>query len=242
MRRRRGGMSTFTVGLIALVVTLIAVYLGFTKSIPFRSHYEVKAAFKSVNNLKPASPVRIAGVEVGKVSKVERARKGDNGVLVTMRIQDKGRPLHDDATFRVRPRIFLEGNFFVDIQPGTAGDEVEKNHVFPATQTRTPVQFDQVLTALQSDTREDLKILLREYAAGLKGRGAKGFNRSIDYWKPAYRDSAIVSEAMLGEKEHDLSGYVNRAGVVAGALDRNPQRLKDFITYFRRTAGAFARE
>jgi len=242
MRRRRGGISTFTVGMVALVVTLIAVYLGFTKSIPFRSHYEVKAAFKSVNNLKPASPVRIAGVEVGKVKKVERRRKGDNGVLVTMQIQDKGRPLHEDATFRVRPRIFLEGNFFVDIQPGTAGDEVEKNHVFPATQTRTPVQFDQVLTALQSDTREDLKILLREYAAGLKGRGAKGFNRSIDYWKPAYRDSAIVSEAMLGEHEHDLSGYVDRAGVVAGALDRNRQRLKDFVTYFRRTAGAFARE
>ena len=45
MRKRRGGMSTVTVGLLALVVTIVGVYLGFTKSIPFRSHYEVKAAF-----------------------------------------------------------------------------------------------------------------------------------------------------------------------------------------------------
>ena len=42
------------------------------ESIPFRSHYEVKAAFKSANNLRNGSPVRIAGVEVGKVTKVER--------------------------------------------------------------------------------------------------------------------------------------------------------------------------
>src|SRR5215210_2284044 len=242
MRRRVKGMSTFTVGLIALVVTAIVVYLGFTKSIPFRSHYEVKAAFKSANNLKPASPVRIAGVEVGKVTKIERDSKGAEGALVTMEIKDNGRPLHRDASFKVRPRIFLEGNFFVDVTPGTSGKEVAKNHIFPVNQTATPVQFDQLLTALQTDTREDLKLLLREYAAGLKGRGAKGFNASIKYWKPAYRDSAIVSEAMLGEREHDLSGYIDRAGVVAGALDRNRQQLKDLVTNFRQTAGAFARE
>src|SRR5215210_6508253 len=107
-RRRRSGVSTFTVGLVALIVIAVGTYLGFTKSIPFRSHYEVKAAFKSANNLRNASPVRIAGVEVGKVTKIERARKGDNGALVTMQIQDKGRPLHEDATFKIRPRIFLE--------------------------------------------------------------------------------------------------------------------------------------
>src|SRR5215210_2419173 len=242
MRRGSKGISNFSVGMIALVLTAIAVYLGFTKSIPFRSHYEVKAAFKSANNLKPASPVRVAGVEVGKVTKIERKTKGADGALVTMQIQDKGRPLHEDATFKIRPRIFLEGNFFVDVTPGSSGGEVAKNHVFPVNQTTTPVQFDQLLTALQTDTREDLKVLLREYAAGLRGRGARGFRRSLKYWKPAYRDSAIVSEAMLGEREHDLSGYIDRAGVVAGALDRNRQQLKDLVTNFRQTAGAFARE
>ena len=242
MRKRRGGMSPLTVGLVALVVTLIGVYLGFTKTIPFRHHYTVKAAFASANNLRKASPVRIAGVEVGKVTSIERAHKGDKGAIVTMEIQDKGRPLHPDAQFKIRPRIFLEGNFFVDVTPGTSGKEVADGHVFPVNQTATPVQLDQVLTALQSDTREELKTTLREYAAGLKGKGAKGFNASIKYWKPAYRDSAIVSEALLGEKEHDLSGYVDSGGVVAGAIDRHRESLKNLITNFRITAGAFARE
>jgi phospholipid/cholesterol/gamma-HCH transport system substrate-binding protein len=241
-RRRRNGISTVTVGLVALVVTVIAVYLGFTKSIPFRPHYEIKAAFKSANNIRKASPVRIAGVEVGKVVSVTRASKGANGTIVTMRINDNGRPLHPDAQFKIRPRIFLEGNFFVDVSPGTAGKEVANGHLFPVNQTATPVQLDQILTALQTDSREDLKTLLREYAAGLKGRGAKGFNASIKYWKPAYRDSAIVSEALLGEKEHDLSGYIDSGGAVADALDRNPEQLKALITNFRQTAGAFARE
>src|SRR3954470_22595053 len=157
MRRRRGGMSTFTVGMIALVVTLVGVYLGFTKSIPFRHHYTVTAAFKSANNLRKASPVRIAGVEVGKVTKIKRAHAGDNGALVTMQIQDKGRPLHSDAQFKIRPRIFLEGNFFIDVTPGTSSKEVADGHVFPVNQTATPVQLDQVLTALQTDTRKALK-------------------------------------------------------------------------------------
>src|SRR3954454_25317988 len=103
-RRRSPGMSTFTIGMIALVVTTIAVYLGFTKSIPFMSHYEVKAAFKSANNLRKAAPVRIAGVEVGKVTKIERARKGDNGALVIMEILDKERPLPPDPVFKIRLR------------------------------------------------------------------------------------------------------------------------------------------
>src|SRR5829696_3129625 len=242
MRKRRGGMSALTVGILALIVTIVGVYLGFTKSIPFRSHYEVKAAFKSANNIRKASPVRIAGVEVGKVTKIERGHAGDEGTVITMRIQDKGRPLHPDAHFKIRPRIFLEGNFFVDVTPGTSSREVDDGHTFPVQQTDTPVQLDQVLTALQSDTREDLKTLLREYAAGLRGKGADGFDASIKYWKPAYRDSAIVSEAMLGQREHDLSGYIDRMGVVSGALDRNREQLKDLVTNFRVTAGAFARE
>ena len=38
---------------------------------------------------------------------------------MTMRIDDKGQPIHKDATATIRPRIFLEGNFFVDLHPGT---------------------------------------------------------------------------------------------------------------------------
>jgi ABC-type transporter Mla subunit MlaD len=160
-----------------------------------------------------------------------------------MRIADKGRPIHTDATAKIRPRIFLEGNFFVDMTAGTpSAPELDDGGTIPVQQTATPVQLDEVVTALQSDTRDDLKILLREYGKALDGAGAKGFNHAIPYFEPAYRDSAIVNEAALGETGHDLSGYIDKAGATAAALDRNRIQLKSLVSDFNTTAGAFARE
>ena len=242
-RAHRPGMSYFTVGMLALVVTSVAVYLGFSKAIPFRSHFEVKGVFATSNNLTPGSAVRIAGVNVGKVTGVEHASDGGPETIVTMRINKSGRPLHKDTRLSIRPRIFLEGNFFVDVSPGTpSAPELGDGDVIPVNQTHAPVQLDQILTALQTDTREDLKTLLREYSKALDGKGADGFNKSLPYWEPAYRDSSIVADASLGLLEHDLSEYVKESAVVASALDRNPEQLKSLITDFFLTARAFARE
>jgi phospholipid/cholesterol/gamma-HCH transport system substrate-binding protein len=232
-------VKNVTIGLVALGVIVVAVALAWTKELPLQSHYEIKAAFETSNNIRPGSPVRIAGVEVGKVTGVERA--GAEGAIVTMRIEDNGRPVRADATAKIRPRIFLEGNFFVDLTAGSpSADELDDGATLPVQQTATPVQLDEVLTALQSDTREDLKVLLREYGRALEGDGARGFNRSLQYWEPAYRDTAIVTEAMLGETGHDLSGYIEHAGATAEALDRNREQLKSLITDFHTTARAFA--
>ncbi len=231
--------SDTTIGLVALAVLTVAVLLAWTKALPFQPHYEIKAAFETSNSIRPGSPVRIAGVEVGKVTSVQGA--GRDGAILTMRIDDNGRPVRADATAKIRPRIFLEGNFFVDLTAGSpSAPELDDGATLPVQQTATPVQLDEVLTALQSDTREDLKILLREYGTALEGDGARGFNRSLPYWEPAYRDSAITAEAMLGETGHDLSGYVKNAGATAKALDRNRERLKSLITDFHTTAAAFA--
>ena len=219
---------------------MIVTYLGFTKAIPFRHHYEIKAVFKTSNNLRPNSFVRIAGVNVGKVTDVQHLRKGEPQAIVTMRIDKNGLPLHKDATFAIRPRIFLEGNFFVDIQPGTPNaPTIHDGETFPVNQTKTPVQFDQILTALQTDTRADLRVVLREYGRAVD-RGGAGYNRSIPYWEPAYKNSAIVNDATLGLLQHDLSNYVKNAGATAQALDRNPEQLKSLITDFNTTAAAFA--
>jgi len=242
MRGRRP--DTFRAGLVALALTGLIVYFGFTKSNPFADPFEVKVAFTSAGDLKPKSPVRIAGIEVGKVSKVETVGDGRQAAaLVTMKIKDSGLPLHKDATFKVRPRLFLEGNYFVDASPGSpSAPELGDGDTVPATQTSTNVGVGEVLTALQSDTRDDLRTVLREYGGALEGEGARGYNRSIPHWAPAYRHGSEVARATLGEFEHDLSGYIDNAGKVAAAFDRSPDRLRALITNLAVTAGAFARE
>lgn len=243
MRRvRNKGLTPFAFGVLTIAALVLITYLGFTKAIPFKPHFEVKAVFRSANNLRTNSPVRIAGVNVGKVTEVKRIGGKDSpAAQVTMRVEEMGRPIHEDARAKIRPRIFLEGNFFVDLQPGTPeARKLGDGGTIPIQQTATPVQFDQVLDALDSDTRENLKVLLDEYGRALQGEGAKGYNRSLKYWAPAYKNSATVTDALQGTNPGDLPGYLRGGSAVAEGLDRNPEQLKGLIRDFNTTAGALA--
>ena len=242
MRRERG-ISPVWAGLIALVVIVVATYFAFARELPWSDHYEVKVHFEESVNVKERQPVRIAGVDVGKVVKVEHADPPKRLVEVTVRIEDEGRPIHEDAQVKIRPRIFLEGNWFLDMSPGTGRTpELKDGGVIPVHQTASPVQLGQVFAILHSDTRENIRTLFREYGSALEDEGAAGFNRSIEYWEPAYRDSSLVQDATLGLGARDLSGYIDSAGRVARGLDRSPEALKALITDFNDAAGAFARE
>lgn len=230
-------------GLVVLLLVAMGAWFAFSRDMPFRSDYEVEAVFATANNVKERQPVRIAGVDVGEVVGVRHLRKGTAAAVITMRITDRGQPIHRDATVAIRPRMFLEGNWFLDVEPGTPGSgELPDGGRLPVAQTRTPVQLGQVLTALQSDTRRNLQVLLREYAQALEGEGADGFRRSIRHWEPAYRSSSLVQDATLGVAEDDLSAYVDAAGRVARGLDADPAALRELITSFNTAAGAFARE
>jgi phospholipid/cholesterol/gamma-HCH transport system substrate-binding protein len=251
-RRRRGGLNTFVAGAIAIVVILLGSYLAYTKfANPFASSYTVNAVFSSANGVTPGTLVRIAGVNVGTVTSVgtepgcKSASKDPtacNAAEVKMTIEPSGLPIHNDATFAIRPRIFLEGDFFVDISPGTPSTPIAGNgHTFPIQQGVEPVQFDQVLTSLQANTRQNLQTLLQQYGKAVR-QGGPSYNKSIQYWLPAYEYSSLVAHDTLGIQPHDLSNYINAQGETAGAIDAHPQNLKSLITDFNTTANAFARE
>ncbi|MGZ5359716.1 MAG: MlaD family protein, partial [Solirubrobacterales bacterium] len=54
--------------LILIAILIFGTYLAITKSLPFTSEYELKAVFENAANIRKDSPVRIAGVNVGKVT------------------------------------------------------------------------------------------------------------------------------------------------------------------------------
>jgi phospholipid/cholesterol/gamma-HCH transport system substrate-binding protein len=241
--RRGGGMTPAKAGIIALIVIIVLTFEGFTRFNPFRSPFELKATFTSVNNLQPKSPVRIAGVNVGIVKDVKALGSG-KGATVTMEIQDTGLPIHKDAALKIRPRIFLEGNFFVDVQPGTpSAPNVKSGDTIPFQQTSTPVQLGDLLTALQSDTRSDLKNLIEEYAVkGLGNGGAEAYNRAIKPAREAFRASAIANTATLGERPHDLSNVLRGQQRLFSELGADTGTLKDLVTQLNVTFLAFARQ
>ena len=115
---RRKARSPLTVGLIALAIVLDRASTSASRRTSrSRTASASNAVFQSANSLRVNSPVRIAGVAVGKVKAV-KPKEGTDEALVTMEIKKNGLPIHEDATAKIRPRIFLEGNFFVDLQPG----------------------------------------------------------------------------------------------------------------------------
>jgi virulence factor Mce-like protein len=240
-RLRRAGrrISKVQAGLIAIAIAAISVYVAFGGALPWESSYQLRAVVSSGNELHSRTPVRIAGVDVGKIAEVKRG-PGSTAV-VTMNLDDKALPIHTDATLKVRPRIFLEGNFFVDLRPGTpSAPEARSGYTIPIAQTAVPVQLDQVLDTLNRGTRDNLTKVVHELAVALDHGGARALHRSIAEWAPAFREGAIAAEAVRGNREHDLSGFIADAERTSRALAGRQSQLAELVTGLARTAEAFA--
>jgi phospholipid/cholesterol/gamma-HCH transport system substrate-binding protein len=262
MRRAAHGgrLTPVQAGVIALLVIAIGAYLGFTKDVPFTRPYELNAVFTNAPPIQKNSAVRIAGVEVGKVSKVEPVDGDSPGVRVTMKLEDEALPIHEDAQVEIRERIFLEGNVFLNVKPGSpSAPELDDGDTIPVSQTSAPVQLDQVLGVLQTDTRKNLRDLLVGYGEALNGEpqpgedddqdpdvqgetGGEALNDSLDYSAEALRGSALVNQALLGRELHDISKLIAGQQKVSAALSSSEGSLKDLITNFNVTMGALAAE
>jgi phospholipid/cholesterol/gamma-HCH transport system substrate-binding protein len=257
---RGSRFTAFQAGLIALLVIVIGAYLGASKDIPFTTPFQLKAVFENAPPIHTGQAVRIAGVDVGKVSAVEPVGGDSPAVVVTMKLEDEALPIHRNAQIKVRPRLFFEGNLFFDIRPGTPdAGTVDDGDTIPVSQTSAPVQLDQVLGTLDTSTREDLQKLLIGYGDALNGKpqpgedddqdpdtkgetGAEALNDSLEYSAGSLRGGAVVNQALLGSDLHDLSKLISGQQKIFSALSSREGSLKDLITNFNTTMGALAAE
>ena len=116
-RASSGGRATPLIAVIFLLIFTVGPYLAFTKHMPFTSYgYELKATFSNGGQHLD----QLAGAD-------RRRRRRQSDLDRTRRRRDHGHlhgrrqrpPIHDDAFAAIRPRIFLEGNFFIDLYPGS---------------------------------------------------------------------------------------------------------------------------
>jgi len=259
VRRHRSRISNLAAGIIAAVVIAVAVYLAFGGSTPFAGKpFVLKAVFTSETQLHIPSPVRIAGVDVGQVTSVKRLSGATQAAVITMDINSNGLPIHADATAAIQSRIFLEGNFYVDLAPGSPNAPVlASGRTLPAANTSGPVQLDRVLAALTSNARANLQTLVQGYGGALNNRptaaqdaaqdpsvrgltAAQALNQSLKYSAGAFKASAIVNQALLGTQPHDLSGAVQGNEEVFRALASRQNQLASLVTTFDSTMGALA--
>ena len=255
-RRFKWRPSNAMIAVIFILIFTVGPYLAFTGHVPFTSYgYELKATFSNSANIALNSPVRIAGVDVGRV--ISTSRDG-NDTTVAFTVEGKGRPIHDDAFAEVKPRIFLEGNFFIELDPGSpSAPEMGSGDTIPVSRTSTAVQLDEVLTALQSPVRADLSRLLESYGTALtneptaaedanqlpevRGKsGGEALNEAFKYGGDAGRYSAQVTNALTGTSPRDLSRLIAGAGRAFGAFASRERDLQGLITNFDVFTGALA--
>ena len=237
---RKTPVNRVTLGIVGVIVSSLLVYAVFTKRIPFLHDYRLKANFQSSNQLVPGfSPVRIAGVTVGKVASVEDG-PGATSTIV-MEIEDSALPVHSDARVRIRPRLFLEGGFYVELRSGSPSAPVlEDGDVLPVAQTAGPVQLHQILAAFDQDTLSDLRSIVKELDTAFDEKGAESLGRAITAFGPVLRDTAQIAEAARGIRPHDASEGIASTAKITKALASREAELRGLVTALNTTTTALA--
>ena len=138
------------------------------EALPWRDPFQFHAVFQTSNNLRLDSPVRIAGVNVGKV--VEgRAHGRRLGHGQGHDGDERGGPADPQGRDGQDPLAHLPRGQLLR-RPDARHPErrqLDDGDTIPVTQTSTPVQLDQLLTALQTNDRESLQDLLKGLGDGL---------------------------------------------------------------------------
>lgn len=154
-------------GLILLTIVGTALFAGYTRHIPFTSEdgQIVRARVTSAANVQAGQPVRVQGVDVGKVEGVE-LDDGGSSALITMRIKpDSGVDVRRDARAGIWWRTLLGYNQYVEIEPGSPSAPSLGGDVIPLARTTVQTEVDEVLRTLDDDGRQ----AVRDVVAGLDG-------------------------------------------------------------------------
>jgi phospholipid/cholesterol/gamma-HCH transport system substrate-binding protein len=108
--------------------------------------FTVNAEFARTYNLFPGSPVRVLGVDVGRIADLH-VEPGSEVVRVEIAL-DRGVEIPADASALIVPEALL-GERYVQIEPPyTGGPQLEEGGTIPVERTVVPYEFDEVLENL----------------------------------------------------------------------------------------------
>ncbi len=173
---------------------LLFLWLSFGGPVPLKPKgYRVQINFPEATTLASEADVRVAGVPVGKVRKVE-VGDGTNRTVATVELERRYAPLRSDARAVLRQKTLL-GETYVELTPGRSETTVPENGKLPDGQVKPTVQLDEIFDSLDPQTRAAFKGWQTELAKGIKGRG-RDFNDALGTLPGFASDGADVLEVL----------------------------------------------
>src|SRR5436305_5511236 len=217
--RRRRRLHPVAISAIAILAVVFVTYYAFNQGLPFVHRFTLHALVTNSVNVRGGSPVRIAGIDVGSVQDVSPAGRLSR---ITFTLDGDGLPVHTDATLRIRDRLFLEGGYYLELDPGSPGAPIAHDgYTIPVSNTAYPVQFYQLLSTFDLATRQSLENALTTLNEGfsapsgqqatLDNSGAGGLKVAIPQLTPALKDVAWVTQALHGTRAGDVERLLTSA-------------------------------
>jgi phospholipid/cholesterol/gamma-HCH transport system substrate-binding protein len=229
-------------GLVA-VAAVVSLYITSNQRLRFPwepKPYTLQAEFSTAQAVVAGQgqTVRVSGVRIGDVGDVQLE---DGRAVVRMDIDPQYRGMiHTDATALLRPRTGLK-DMFVELRPGSAQAPVARDGwTLPIAATAPDVNLDEVLSMLDADTRDYLKLLVSDAGRGLKGRGAD-LREIFARFQPTHRDIARVNTA-IATRRQNLERLIRSLNLLNGELASRGKDLTGLVASSEAVLRQFAAE
>jgi phospholipid/cholesterol/gamma-HCH transport system substrate-binding protein len=242
---------------------LLFLWLAFGGPIPLKPEsYRFTVPFDEATQLAVESDVRISGVSVGKVKRIDLDDEGF--AEATIEMEERYAPIPSDTRAILRQKTLL-GETYVELTPGSDdAPSLPEDGDLPVAQVSDAVQLDEIFRTFDDRTRAAFQAWMQGQAAALRGRGddlsvaiasldpfaeqAERALRILDTQDRAVqqlvRDSGETFEA-LSERRGQLSGLISNAQQVFATTAARNEDLADtfeaFPTFLRESRTTLTR-
>jgi phospholipid/cholesterol/gamma-HCH transport system substrate-binding protein len=229
--------------LLFLVAVGVAGYILDNQRLRFplveEKPFVVKAELADAQAVQPGQgqTVRVAGIEIGQIGQVELE---DGYAVVELELEPKYEGfIKDDASALLRSKTGLK-DMFLEVDPGD-GEPLQEGDRIQVENTAPDVDPDEFLSALDSDTRDYLRLLITGAGKGLQGGGGKDLREAFARLGPLHRDLASVSGAVARRRDN-LERLINRYGLLMTELGEGREDIQRLVRASNESLGAFADE
>ena len=244
---RRGGSSVLAnpvlVGAVTVLVVIVAVFLAYNANngLPFVPTTELTVQVPNGAELVPGNEVRSGGYRVGVVSDMKpiRLNDGTTGAQLTLKLDKTTGDIPIDSHVVIRPRSAL-GLKYVELDLGHARDHFNDGDTLPVTQTRIPVDLDQVLNMFDKPTREGSQLNLQGFGDALAGRG-DALGRTIDELPRVFTHLQPVMHT-LAQPQTELKNFFKELGDAARIVAPVSKQQAHVFTTMADTFAAFGKD
>ncbi|MBU6336739.1 MAG: MCE family protein [Acidobacteria bacterium] len=220
-------LLTMTAFALSCFVLLLFLWVAFGGSTPLKPDgYRFTVPFKEAGQLAQEADVRISGVRVGTVKKIEAIPEtGRSNVTVQMEPEYSPIPVNSRAMLRSKT---LLGETYLELTPGNPdGPFLPDDGTLPRGNIKPSVELDEIIQAFDPATRAAFQVWQQQQAIAGLGRG-RDINDAFAEFAPLEQEVTTLGET-LNSNAPQLSRLFSSTGTVFASLSARDSQLRSLI-------------